>query len=120
MKLQLWMIEEIALNEKGVKHYKGELEKLAQRLASSTSPEEKAELAREREYIESEIFFHRLYANALRAIGDGLAWRAFNYDRAVMRALCQRATNQTILAEGTAQELREWSKTLTAAADLQF
>jgi hypothetical protein len=118
MKLQLWMIEEIAYNEKGVKHYKGQLEKLEQQLASSTSPNEKAELAKGKEQLESEVFFHRLYANALRAIGDGIAWRAFDFDRAVMRSLSQRATNQTLLAEGTAQELRQWSKTFDGGSGL--
>lgn len=105
------MFEEIVNCEKGVKHYKGELEKLEQKLATATSPEEKSELSRGRDSIESPLFFQRLYANAMRIIGDGLAWRAFNYERAVMRALCQRATNQTIVAEGTAEELYEWSKT---------
>jgi hypothetical protein len=110
-KLQLWMFEEILNSEKGVKHYKGELEKLAEKAATSTSPEGKVEVTKSKDDLDNALFFHRLYANAIRVIGDGIAWRAFNYERPVMRALCQRATNQTIVAEGTAEELREWSKT---------
>src|SRR5947208_11156108 len=50
-----------------------------------------------------------MYANAIRGIGDGIAWRAFGYDRAAMRVLGERETKQHLSSEGTVHELREWS-----------
>jgi hypothetical protein len=50
-----------------------------------------------------------LIANAIRQIGDGLAWRSFGYDRFTQQILCANAVKQTILADGTIAELEEWS-----------
>jgi hypothetical protein len=72
--------------------------------------EQKKKLGEAIETTEREVFFHRAYANCIRAIGDGIAWRALGYDRAVMRALAQRATKQQVLSEGLVSELHEWSR----------
>jgi hypothetical protein len=56
------------------------------------------------------IFLNRLHANAIRAIGDGIAWRALGYDRAVTRVMSERETKQNLLSEGTEAELSEFSR----------
>jgi hypothetical protein len=50
----------------------------------------------------------RLYANCLRVIGDGIAWRALGFDRTALRALCGNRGCQNLMSEGLAHELKEW------------
>jgi hypothetical protein len=50
----------------------------------------------------------RLYANCLRVIGDGIAWRALGFDRTALRALCANRGCQSLMSEGLAHELKEW------------
>ena len=64
---------------------------------------------RAREFIQSQITLHGLIANAIRQIGDGMAWRAFDYDRFTTRILCSHPVKQTILAEGTVAEVGHWA-----------
>ena len=96
-KLQLHMLEDIVVQEKSIKSYK---EKLA---AEANLPDRAAE------FIQSQITLHGLIANAIRQIGDGMAWRAFDYDRFTTRILCSHPVKQTILAEGTVAELGHWA-----------
>jgi hypothetical protein len=105
-RLQIYMLEELLVQEGAVKQYRSRLKELE---ASSVSTSGKDEIEREVAFCERERFFHRMYANAIRAIGDGIAWRALGYDRAVMRLLGERQTKQHLSSEGTVQELREWS-----------
>lgn len=103
-KLQLWMLQEIVFQEAVVKRCKRRLKELGidDALASDeASPEVKS--------IKREIFLFRAYANAIRSIGDGIAWRALGYDRAVVRLMCQHATKQQILSDGLMEELLQWS-----------
>jgi hypothetical protein len=91
--LQMHILHDAAVQEKAVRHYK-----------SQTPPDEKS-----RDFIDEQIFMHRLTANALRVIGDGIAWRAFGYDRSVPRVLSQNAVKQVIIAEGLIAEMDAWS-----------
>jgi hypothetical protein len=91
--LQMHILHDAAVQEKAIKHYK------------TQSPATE----REREFIDSQIFMHRMTANALRTIGDGIAWRAFGFDRSVPRVLSQNAINQVILSEGLIAEMDYWS-----------
>jgi len=109
-RLQIHMIEELLLQEGAVKHYRKTLKDLGSdedtEQKEDTDKEDKNE---EVKFYQKELFFHRMYANAIRGIGDGLAWRALGYDRAVMRLMGERETKQHLSAEGTVEELREWS-----------
>jgi len=104
-RLQLHMLEELLIQESAVKHYRERLADLESSMASGNPDERQKDIA----FVKRERFFYRMYANAIRAIGDGIAWRAFGYDRAAIRLLGERETKQHLSSEGTVQELREWS-----------
>jgi hypothetical protein len=104
-RLQIHMIEELLLQEGAVKHYRQVLSDLEKSSGSFDEGKSQEDIGFHR----SELFLHRMYANAIRGIGDGVAWRALGYDRAVLRLLGERETKQHLSSEGTLQELREWS-----------
>jgi len=104
-RLQVHMLEEVLNQESAVKHYRERLADLESKKEAATSEETQKEIR----FVKGQRFFHRMYANAIRTIGDGIAWRAFGYDRAAMRLLGERETKQHLSNEGTIQELREWS-----------
>jgi hypothetical protein len=102
-KLQLYMLQEIVLQEAVVKKCKTRLDELE----PDGGPENNAN--NEIEGIKREMFLFQVYANAIRSIGDGIAWRALDYDRAVIRLMGERATKQRVMSEGLTGELIEWS-----------
>jgi len=104
-RLQVYMLEELLIQEATIKQYRERLAELESPTASGNADEHQNEIR----FVRGERFFHRMYSNAIRAIGDGIAWRAFGYDRAAMRLLGERETKQHLSSEGTVQELREWS-----------
>lgn len=104
-RLQIHMLEELLLQEGAVKQYRQNLKELSK----DGSEANKDSTDEEYKFYQKEIFFHRMYSNAIRGIGDGLAWRALGYDRAVMRLLGERETKQHLSSEGTLEEMREWS-----------
>jgi len=104
-RLQIHMLEELLIQESVVKHYRERIAELESPMASGNADERQKEIA----FAKGERFLYRMYANAIRAIGDGIAWRAFGYDRAAIRLLGERQTKQHVSSEGTVQELREWS-----------
>jgi hypothetical protein len=108
-KLQLVFLSEIIGDESAVKRLKNFAQERALSLSSGTPPPDEA--ARKlRAAVENGLQFHRGHANCLRQIGSGIAWRAFDYDRAVMHLLSQRATEQQASVQGTARELQEWMR----------
>jgi len=117
-KLQMQLIDELAIAERATKHYRGKMADINQQLPAPLPEGERKRLEGDLRVGKRELFFHRMHANCIRAIGDGIAWRAFNYDRAVLRALSGKATKQEVLAEGTPQELYEWSRTFDTGTGL--
>lgn len=110
-KNQLHLVDELVNAEKAIKHYKETKERLTTSLAQPGQIQPNSESLREDlKVIDKQIFLHRVFANTMRAIGDGIAWRALNYDRVAIRILSERATKQQILSEGTVHELDEWSR----------
>ncbi|MGA7218041.1 MAG: hypothetical protein WBX38_06990 [Candidatus Sulfotelmatobacter sp.] len=103
-RLQVHMLEELLIQEAAVKQYRERLGELESTRESNAA----GEFEKEIKFTKGQRFFYRMYANAIRAIGDGIAWRAFGYDRAAMR-LSERETKQHLSNEGTIYELREWS-----------
>lgn len=96
-KLQVPMLNDLLVQERSIKSYKEKL---------TAKPEEPASAIN---FMKSQVFTHSLISNTIRQIGDGIAWRAFGYDRFTQRILCSHPVKQTILAEGTVAELDEWS-----------
>ena len=103
-KLQLSMLQEIVFYEAVIKRYKQRLEEL-----KSSSIKDTEESDPEVEALNRDLFVVRVYANAIRSIGDGIAWRALDYDRAVTRLMAEHATKQQVMSEGLTRELLEWS-----------
>jgi hypothetical protein len=96
-KLQISLLQEIVSHEALVKRYKQHLDEIK-------DPDSDEAHATNRE-----IFMHRVYSNAIRTIGDGIAWRALNYDRAFTRLMAEHANKQQVMSEGLMGELVEWS-----------
>jgi hypothetical protein len=112
-KLQLNLLDELIETEQALKYYREKRQELAEALAGPIAEEARTQVCEGIEALERETFFHRAYSNCIRAIGDGIAWRALEYDRAAIRVLCQNANKPNVLSEGTAEELREWSRTFS-------
>lgn len=110
-RVQLWLLNEIFADETSVKGLKNLADSKGISLDGGGSPPPEDGDARLEKAIANGLQFHRLRSNSIRQIGDGIAWRCFGYDRAVMRLLSQRPTKQQTFAEGTAHELQEWAKT---------
>jgi len=106
-KLQLCLLEDLLEAEGALKYLKQESEKLEATQAEATDKSVRDQASKR---IKSEIFFHKAHANCLRAIGDGIVWRALAYDRAALRALCQNPHKAHVLTEATLNELGAWSR----------
>lgn len=106
-RLQTHMLEELLVQEGAVRHYRTRLKKLEDTISLTTVVE--PDFTGEVDFVKQELFLYRMYANAVRAIGDGIAWRTLGYDRAVTRLMSERETKQWLTSEGLVQELREWS-----------
>jgi len=102
-KLQLYMLQEIVFQEAMVKRCKQRLVEL--QAVSDTEDKTNEDV----QNIKREMFLFQVYANGIRSIGDGIAWRTLDYDRAVVRMMAERATKQQIMSEGLMGELLEWS-----------
>jgi hypothetical protein len=110
VKLQLHLIDDLIVIQSAIKHYRKKWDELTSKLKPNGADEQsKTDL----KLVERELFFNRAYANCIRGIGDGIAWRALGYDRVALRVLSGSAVKQQILDEGAINELRIWA----AAAD---
>jgi hypothetical protein len=112
-KLQLLLLNEIIEDENKIKGLKNLAKEKGLDLGNRdpSTPDEATKKLKSA--VENGLQFHRAHANCIRQIGDGIAWRCFGYDRAVMRLLSQRPTKQQATVEGTAPEVQEWAKTFS-------
>jgi len=106
-KVQLHLIEELLIAQGAAKRYRERFDELKVEMAKSQADDEKGK--KELAIVERELFLHRAHANCIRAIGDGIAWRALGYDRAALRALAGKAVKQQILEQGTINELHQFA-----------
>jgi hypothetical protein len=91
-RLQMHLLGELTIQEQATKHYKSKL----------------AMAGTHREMVEGELFKHGMTANALRIIGDGIAWRAFRFDRLIPRVLSGHPVKHVIGEAGLQAELNEF------------
>lgn len=94
--LQMHMLYDLAAQEQSIRHYKAKLDE------ASKDP-------RAEQLVRSELFKHRMISNAIRIIGDGIAWRSFAYDRLIPRILSAHPVKHVVTSEGLAAEMNEWS-----------
>lgn len=106
-KLQTHLIDDLVNIESAVKHHRKDLQSIGTIVADDPDLESKK---RRVKFNKRELFWWRAFANVIRSIADGVAWRALGFDRAVLRALCQNRGSQQLTTEGTVEELREWSR----------
>jgi hypothetical protein len=107
-KLQLNILQEIIINIKIIDGYK-ELEK------KLIVDEKKGDFSREsfeqdKKHIKSEIYGTNILNKALREIADGIVWKYFNYNRAILCMLADKQPIEIIRPdEGTFNNLYEFS-----------
>lgn len=125
-KLQLHMLQDLVVAEKGVAQYKRRLKEL--KVAEDESEEIAAEDANEEtprqgdaeksegqetsdevKAIRRELYFLRSEIRSLRDIADGIAWRLFDCDRAALHELARRSTRPHINPEGILAELHTFA-----------
>ena len=117
-KLQAWMLQELFVIEGAVKHYREKKKELEAALEKQAPEGDGIDAKKHLNFVEKQLFFQRAYANSLRMIGDGIAWRSLGYDRLVMKSLAGAATKPHVLSEGTVQELSAWSLQFDSGAGL--
>ena len=107
-KIQLNIFQEIISNIKTIDQYK----KLENEL---TEKEQKAEISKkdfdyEIQHIKSEIYSTKILNKSLKEIADGIVWKYFNYNRAILYMLADHQPVDTIRPdEGTLNNLYEFS-----------
>ena len=107
-KIQLNIFQEIISNIETIDKYKELKEKL-------TVKEQKGEISKEDfdhevQHINSEIYSSKVLNKSLKEIADGIVWKYFNYNRAILYMLADQQPIDTIrLDGGTLNNLYEFS-----------
>lgn len=107
-RLQLALLRELEGSEAAIKVYREEEEGHRSALANAKTERERQQADQALGLCDVKLLRQRLLSNCVRSIADGIAWRAFGYDRASLRTLSERATRQQVLAPGTNQEVLNW------------
>ena len=105
-RVQMTLLSELVSCERAIAHYKAELIKRADLPAVGSA--DKADIDAEIRSIKRELHFHEMERRAIRDIGDGIAWRLFDYDRAILQELASRASGKHVNLEGIEAELHEF------------
>ncbi len=106
-KLQMHMIQDLAVAEQAIAQYKQEREERLKQI--DNCQDEKVMLEGEIKVIERELRFNEAEVRALRDIADGIAWRMFDFDRATLTELANRPGRKHLNIEGINAELHEFA-----------
>lgn len=107
-KLQLNILQDLINNTNTIDDYKKLEEKLTKDEQQGIIS--KKEFEHEKEHINSEILSTNIINKALREIADGMVWKYFNYNRAILYMLADKQPIETIrLDQGALNTLYEFS-----------
>ena len=107
-KLQMDLLEDIVVNIKIIDSYKKLEGKLIEDKKNGKITKEEYE--NEKKHFSSEIFSKTILNKALREIADGIVWRYFDYNRAILYMLADKPPIETIRPDqGTINNLYEFS-----------
>jgi len=107
-KVQMSMLTDLVTSEHAIAHYKKAKEE-RERQPGNDVPG-KDQLEEELRFIDREIHFHQAICRAIRDIGDGIAWRLFDYDRVTLAMIANRPASKHINLAGLEPELIEFSR----------
>ncbi len=107
-KLQMNLLQDLVLAEKAIAAYKERIEEHKEKISVDDPGREK--LQEELPWMQRELHFHEAERRAIRDIADGIAWRLFDYDRAVLHELANRPGKKHINLEGIAAEVHEFGQ----------
>ena len=106
MHLQLQMLQDLVNAEKvlsSVKEQKKELQ-----IKTTENIDERKYIDDQIKEAERQIRIHEAIRRCIRDLGDGIAWRLFDYDRAVLAELADRPSGKSVNIEGLESELVEF------------
>lgn len=107
-KLQIHLVQDLVLAEKAIADYKQKREERCAKISEGAPDKEKLE--GEVRSIDRELHFWEAECRAIRDIADGIAWRLFDYDRAILCELANRPASKHISLEGIEAELHEFGQ----------
>jgi hypothetical protein len=106
MHLQLHLLQDLIRVQSVLSDLKGRKDKLQAYLVDH--PDEKTTIDTEIADHDRGINVHEAIRRCIRDIGDGIAWRLFEYDRSVLTELAHRPSGKTVNIEGLESELAEF------------
>lgn len=115
-KLQMNLLEDLVLTEKAISAYKQERKERQEKLSGGVA--DKGQLEDEIRGIERELHLHEAQSRAIRDIADGIAWRLFDYDRAILCEMANRPGNKHINLQGIEAELHEFGQVFNSKEGL--
>ncbi len=116
--LQLNMLEHLLIHEDAVSKYKQELKSLSKKGGDDSPATEEDQMATA--VVERELFIHRALRQALRDVADGIAWRALDYDRAMLHVIADRPGSAHVEGGGLEAELWEFAYAIQAGEGLSI
>ncbi|MHA1757244.1 MAG: hypothetical protein ACTSVV_10775 [Promethearchaeota archaeon] len=110
LKLQENILRDVLSHQKTKDQYRIRLEKIKKELRNVNDDEIKKNLQSSINKIKNEIYYHKTIIKALKTIVDGIAWRMFNYDRAILYTLAEHPSGGDINELGLRAEIGELYK----------
>lgn len=106
-KVQMSMLTDLVTSEHAIAQYKKAKEERQQNAKDNL---EAKHFEDELRLIDREIHFHQAICRAIRDIGDGIAWRLFDYDRVTLAMIANRPASKHINLAGLEAELMEFGR----------
>jgi hypothetical protein len=111
-KVQMHMLEDLVLTQQLIKLVKQR--QADERGQAEIDAEAEGAATSELTVYERQLFFNRAQQRAIRDIADGIAWRLFDYDRAVLYMIADRPAAHHVELEGLPSELVQFGQVYEA------